>query len=331
MAENNEYKFAPITDLNLKQMGVQALADRPNATQQYGQSGLSPTQLKRWFDKLAELLSRKVNELQSAINGADAAKYIGIALGEYKTLDALILAMQTGDFAADILRLWPQENHVALEPSALQDIIYGIAQSISEIEEELEKLDEDKLSKVTNAATYRRVYGVDDKGNQIMINAAAGPAGQMPLYSSNGALIAKMTPIEGMPGGEYPSEVVNMAFLNELRKHIGAGVKFSMNPETYIVSIDVLNIAGDVIYHSELDLPLENIIVSGTYQDGKIVFKLQNGNTFEVPVANMVNGLVTEAKHKADIDAIHNKIEAALNAYVVDVYNLVGGDYVDYS
>lgn len=329
MAENNEYKFAPITDLNLKQMGVQALADRPNATQQYGQSGLSPTQLKRWFDKLAELLSRKVNELQRAINGADAAKYIGIALGEYKTLDDLLEGMQDGSFATDILKLMPNEN--ALELATLQDIIYGISQSISEIEEDLEKLDEDKLSKVTDAATYKRVYGVDDKGNQIMLSAAASPSGQMPLYSEKGALIAKMTPIDGMPGGEYPSEVVNLAFINELRKHIGAGVKFSMDPTTYIVSIDVVNIDGQVIYHTELDLPLEEFIVDANYEDGKIIFVLRSGKEIEIPVANIVNGLVTEAKHKADIDAVNNKIDAALNAYIVDVYNLVGGDYVDYS
>ena len=329
MAENNEYKFAPITDLNLKQMGVQALADRPNATQQYGQSGLSPTQLKRWFDKLAELLSRKVNELQRAINGADAAKYIGIALGEYKTLDDLLEGMQDGSFATDILKLMPNEN--ALELATLQDIIYGISQSISEIEEDLEQLDEDKLSKVTDAATYKRLYGVDEKGNQIMLSAAASPSGQMPLYSEKGALIAKMTPIDGMPGGEYPSEVVNLAFINELRKHIGAGVKFSMDPTTYIVSIDVVNIDGQVIYHTELDLPLEEFIVDANYEDGKIIFVLRSGKEIEIPVANIVNGLVTEAKHKADIDAVNNKIDAALNAYIVDVYNLVGGDYVDYS
>jgi hypothetical protein len=331
MAENNEYKFAPITDLNLKQMGVQALADRPNATQQYGQSGLSPTQLKRWFDKLAELLSRKVNELQSAINGADAAKYIGIALGEYKTLDDLLEGMQDGSFAESILKLFPKETATEDQLDTLQNIIFDIAKDISDNKEELERLDKDKLSKVTDAATYKRLYGVDEKGEQIMLTAAASPSGQMPLYSENGALIAKMTPISGMPGGEYPSEVVNLAFINELRKHIGAGVRFSMDPTTYIVSIDVVNIDGQVIYHTELDLPLEEFIVDADYKDGKIILVLRSGKEIEMPVANIVNGLVTEAKHKADIDAVNNKIDAALNAYIVDVYNLVGGDYVDYS
>ena len=153
----------------------------------------------------------------------------------------------------------------------------------------------------------------------------------MPLYSEKGARIAKMTPIDGMPGGEYPSEVVNLAFINELRKHIGAGVIFSMDPTTYIVSIDVVNIDGQVIYHTELDLPLEEFIVDANYKDGKIILVLRSGKEIEIPVANIVNGLVTEAKHKADIDAVNNKIDAALNAYIVDVYNLVGGDYVYYS
>ena len=104
-----------------------------------------------------------------------------------------------------------------------------------------------------------------------------------------------------------------------------------MDPTTYIVSIDVVNIDGQVIYHTELDLPLEEFIVDANYEDGKIIFVLRSGKEIEIPVANIVNGLVTEAKHKADIDAVNNKIDAALNAYIVDVYNLVGGDYVDYS
>ena len=329
MAENKEYKFAPITDLNLKQMGVQALADRPNAPQQYGQSGLSPTELKRWFDKLATLLSRKVNELQEAINGEEASKYIGIAIGEYKTLDDLLVGMQDGTFAENVLKLMPNEN--ALAPAALQDIIYGVAQSISDIEEELERLDDDKLSKVTEAATYNRVYAVDDKGKQTVLYAAASPAGQVPLYSKNGSLIAKMSPISGMPGVEIASELVNMAFINEMRKHIGAGVRFSMDPTTFIVSIDVLNIEGTVIYHTELDLPLEEFAVGASYDNGVITITLKNGQTLEIPVANIVNGLVTQSRHETDIKDLNSKVDALFKGYIEDVYALVGGDYVDYS
>jgi hypothetical protein len=328
---DKKYQFQNITDKEIRAKGVQALANRPNAAQQYGKGGLTPEALKKWFDQLAELLAKRINELQNAIQGEEAAKYIGIALGEYETLDDLFLGIQDGSLARSLLRLYGNEN--ALEPAALQDIIYGIAQSISDIEEDVQDLGDKKLAKVADAATYKRVYGVDEKGNQIMLNAAANPDAQVPLYSSNGALIAKMTPIAGMPGGEYPSEVVNLAFINELRKHIGAGVRFSMDPTTYIVSIDVVNIDGQVIYHTELDLPFESVVVGGYYDDKtkEVVFTLKDGNEIRFPVAQLVNGLVTEAKHKADIDAINKKIDAAFNAYIVDVYNLLGGDYVDYS
>lgn len=335
---DKKYQFQNINEKEIRAKGVQALATRPNAAQQYGQSGLTPEALKKWFDQLAELLAKRINNLQDAIQSKEAAKYIGVAIGkneefdgQYETLYDLILAMQTGHFAAEILKLMPNEN--AFEKDTLQNIIYGVAQSISEILEELERLDNDKLGKVKEAATSKRVYAVDEKGEQIMMTAAASPSGQMPLYSANGALVAKMTPIEGMPGGEYPSEVVNMAFLNELRRHIGAGVRFSMDPTNYVVSVDVVNIDGQTIYHTELDLPLEELVVGVTYDDvGKnIVIKLKNGEATVIPVAHIVNGLVTQSKHDTDINDLNSKVDALFKGHIEDVYALVGGDFIDYS
>lgn len=333
MAENKEYKFTQISELNLKQMGVQALADRPNAAQQYGQSGLSPTELKRWFDKLATLLTRKVNELQEAINGADASKYIGVAIGEYKTLDDLLEGMQDGSFAESILKLFPKETANEDELKTLQSIIFDIAKDISDNKEELERLDGDKLSKVTDAATSKRVYAVDGAGNQAMLTAAASPTANMPLYASNGALIAKMTPIPGMPGGEIASELVNMAFLTELRKHIGAGVIFSMDPENYVIKVQVINIEKQPIYETSLDLPLEELVMSVTYDEvnKNIIIKLKSGAETVIPVANIVNGLVTQSRHENDINTLNAKVDSMFGRYIEDVYNLVGGDYVDYS
>lgn len=327
-----EYKLSNITDLQLKQSGVQALADRPNAAQQYGQSGLSAAQLKLWFDKLATLVAKKINELQNAIQGENATKYIGLNLEEYKTLDALIQAMNNGDFAKTVLRLYP--NATAFETTTLQDIIYGIAQSFADMEERLDGLDEDKISKVADTSNYRKAYGVSKDGQQTMLTVSEAPvSGAVASYSENGVLKASMTPIQGYEAMQAPSEVVNMAFIMELRKHIGAGVRFSMDPETYIVKFEVVNINGDVISEGTLDLPLEDVVINCTYNENtnKIEITLRNGNKTEIPVEKLVNGLVTEARHKADIQTLNNKIDAALNAYIVDVYQLLGGDYVDYS
>ena len=74
-------KLSNITTKQITDKGVQALANRPNASAQYGVSGLSPTQLKLWFDKLATFLADKVNELQNTISADDAAAYFRIFLG----------------------------------------------------------------------------------------------------------------------------------------------------------------------------------------------------------------------------------------------------------
>ena len=327
------YKFANVTDRQLKQMGVQALADRPNAAQQYGQSGLSATQLKQWFDKLAELLSGKVNELQNAINGEDAAKYIGLALKEYETLDALIEGMQDGSFAESVLMLMPNENALAL--SSLQDIIYGIAQSFSTVEEDIENLDDSKVSKVETTGNYRRAYGVDKYGNQTILTVSEAPVNNaVAAYDGNGILKSKMSPVN-YPGWKditAPDEVVTMTFIEEMQRHIGAGLKLSIDHQTYVFIIEIVNIFGEVIYRADpIDLPLENLVVRGEYADGYIVLTLQNGDQIKFEVANLVDGLVPSAKYNVDIQNLNNKIEAYLNAYVEGVYQLLGDDYSDYS
>ena len=122
-----------------------------------------------------------------------------------------------------------------------------------------------------------------------------------------------------------------MAFIQELRKHIGAGVRFSMDPQTYIVTFEVLDIDGNVLSSGSLDLPLENVVTNGTYVDGKVILTLQNGSNIEIPVANIVNGLVTQSRHEEDIKELTGRVDTMFNAYIADVYQLVGGDYVDYS
>ena len=45
-------KFTNITAAELKAKGVVSLADKPNISSSYGVGGLSPTNLKLWFDKI---------------------------------------------------------------------------------------------------------------------------------------------------------------------------------------------------------------------------------------------------------------------------------------
>ncbi len=330
-----EYKFAPITPQQIRAMGVSALADRPNAVGQYGQSGLSPAQLKTWFDKLVTLAAEKINELQAAVNGEEAARYIGLALENYKTLDELIAAMQDGRFAGEILSVFPSAGERGEEHlTALQAVIDDFAKDISE-------LGENKLDKKKPGVLSAYTVGADNENGTVEISGTP-KAGAIPTYGANKEMPVMNPTFDEVKylKNELQMPLTNamnygffMSFMQTMAEHIGAGVNFTMDPKTYIVTIEVLNRAGAVIYRTYLDLPLEEAIVGGSYdeENRQIVFTLRSGEKFYVKIEDLVNGLVTEAKHAADIKALNDKTDRLFGEYVEEINELVGGDYVDYS
>ncbi len=105
MSENNDFK--PISAAEIKANGVQALAGRPNKPAQYGVGGLTPAQLKAWFDRLATLLAGRINAIITTLGSTDAAEHIRIPLDEanIKYLSDFISAFASGDIAADVLEV----------------------------------------------------------------------------------------------------------------------------------------------------------------------------------------------------------------------------------
>lgn len=70
-----------------------------------------------------------------------------------------------------------------------------------------------------------------------------------------------------------------------------------------VVTISIVNSKDEVIASGSVDLPLESAIVGGREENGKLVFELQSGDTIEVEVGNIINGLVSQEtfdnhKHK---------------------------------
>lgn len=111
-------KFAEISENEIKSKGVQALADRPNKVSQYGQSGLSAADLKKWFDNLADLLRKKINEDHAIFALEDATKFIAYlksikyedfhsikSAEDIESLADLIISMRNGIFADKVLEV----------------------------------------------------------------------------------------------------------------------------------------------------------------------------------------------------------------------------------
>lgn len=136
-------KLSNITPAELKTKGVVSLADKPNVAASYGIGGLSPTALKLWFDQLSKLLADKINAIQNALSGDNAAEYIKLILtglddsnesGEYSLQD-LCDAFKNGNFAE---YLQAYGSAAAKNLSSLQTIINAFALDISTAKETAE-------------------------------------------------------------------------------------------------------------------------------------------------------------------------------------------------
>lgn len=86
----------------------------------------------------------------------------------------------------------------------------------------------------------------------------------------------------------------------------GASLSLSINSSTYVITAQLKDQDGNNLGSAQtIDLPLESVVVSGSYDDQtkKIILTLQNGSTVEFSVADLVSGLQTEITSQNMLDA----------------------------
>lgn len=90
----------------------------------------------------------------------------------------------------------------------------------------------------------------------------------------------------------------------------------TLNSSTYVITFKLKNSNGATLKTQTIDLPLESVVVSGTYDDAneRIVLTLQNGNTINIPLGDLVQGLAT-ADQVAAIAPVF-KVEDKTNASI---------------
>ena len=112
-----------ISDAARDAASVGALADRPQATERDGYSGMTPTQLKAAFDALPKLNTAKINEIIDLINGesTESLAYLLQTPVEYQgntmTLYEFLAAIQGGGFG-DIAMIGSRTLSAAIDHAA---------------------------------------------------------------------------------------------------------------------------------------------------------------------------------------------------------------------
>lgn len=93
-----------------------------------------------------------------------------------------------------------------------------------------------------------------------------------------------------------PTTAADVSALPASTKY-GASIAVSINTTDYKVTTTLKDQDGNTLGTAQvIDLPLESVVVNGSYDNTnkKIVLTLQNGNTIDIPVADLVAGLQTE-------------------------------------
>lgn len=92
----------------------------------------------------------------------------------------------------------------------------------------------------------------------------------------------------------------------------GSQIALEINNETYKIKVKLKDKNGNLIYTSnEIDLPLESVVVDGEYDpvNKKLILTLQNGNTVEIDVADLISGLVSETQLEEILESYYTQTE----------------------
>lgn len=93
-----------------------------------------------------------------------------------------------------------------------------------------------------------------------------------------------------------PTTAADVSALPASTKY-GASIAVSINTTDYKVTTTLKDQDGNALGTAQvIDLPLESVVVNGSYDstNKKIVLTLQNGNTIDIPVGDLVAGLQSE-------------------------------------
>lgn len=103
-------------------------------------------------------------------------------------------------------------------------------------------------------------------------------------------------PVDGTVNITVPTTAADVSALPDTTKY-AATLSLTINSQTFVITGQLKDQNGDNLGTAQtIDLPLESVVVGGSYDDTtkKVILTLQNGNTIEFSVADLVSDLQTK-------------------------------------
>lgn len=82
--------------------------------------------------------------------------------------------------------------------------------------------------------------------------------------------------------------------------------ELTMNSSTYVVTLNLKNAQGSIISTQSIDLPLESVVVGGSYDETSksLILTLNSGQKITIPIGDLVDGLVSQS----DFDNLSSRV-----------------------
>lgn len=112
-------------------------------------------------------------------------------------------------------------------------------------------------------------------------------------------------------------DALNTSLLDySLITETGNKISMSINPNTYVITLSLKDKNDNTLSTQSVDLPLETMIVSASYSNGILTFTLKNGQTLQVPIGDLISGLVSTDTFNQAIQSLSNRITTIENDYL---------------
>lgn len=135
------------------------------------------------------------------------------------------------------------------------------------------------------------------------LNTNAGGATN-PVYFENGVPVATGGTLNKDISGTAAKATAD-ASGNTITTFYGHSLTMTIDSTTYVVTLSLLDAGGTALSTQTIDLPLESVVVNGSYDaDTKeVVLTLQGGTEVRFSVADLVDGLASQSALEAEAQA----------------------------
>lgn len=113
----------------------------------------------------------------------------------------------------------------------------------------------------------------------------------------------------------------------------GASIEFIMDSTTFILTARLKDQDGNVLGTQTVDLPLESVVVNGSYDSAtkEVVLTLKSGSTIRFSVADLVSGLQSEITPQNKLSADYVNDASSTNKFVTSTEKTAIAEAIKYS